>query len=290
MLLFYMKNYLIPSIVAVFLFAACTSDQIEPASETRLIPYAIYELRTATFDTTAPISVFEFWYDGQQKLTGYKRRLINPNNLTHHFMYQYEPGGNLSFEVLNGIDRTKVNYTYLNGKPKYAVSDYRRSEFFFNAAGQLAARIDSNVTSPEFFRADSLLYSYTDSLIKVRRIITLRSTLFEQVTGEAQYNLISLSKSYNNPFDQLGQEVKILPVSTIGISDQILYAKQGLVSEYQMVKLDGRVDYSLKCEVLATSASTRYPSLLKISQRSFPSFGGVDTTRVSYHHVLYREL
>jgi hypothetical protein len=285
-----MKNYLIPSLVAVILFAACTRDQIDPAPEPRLIPYAIYELKTATFDTSAPISVFEFWYDTQQRLTGYKRRLIEPNNVNHYFTYQYESNGNLSFEVLNGIDWSKVNYTYVNGQPKYATSNYRRSEFFFNPTGQLTARIDSNVTSSEFFRADSLLYSYTDSLIKVRRIITLRSTLFDPVTGEAQYNLIFLNKAYNNPFDQLGKEVSTLPTSTIGFSDQILYAKQGMASEFQMLKLDGRIDYSRKFEVLATRANTRYPTLFRISQRTFSSFGGIDTTRVSYQHILYREL
>ena len=55
-----MKKHLLQLLFAAMLFSACNRDQVEPLPEPRLVPYAIYEVNNANFDTSAPRNVTEY--------------------------------------------------------------------------------------------------------------------------------------------------------------------------------------------------------------------------------------
>jgi hypothetical protein len=276
-----MKKHLFTLFFATILLAACTRDQVEPIPERSLVPYAIYELNNSNFDTSAPRKVTEFSYSSQGLISTLRERIYIGNQFDRTYYFDYNQQGEVISLVHNSIEWTRYNYFYQNGKVRYTTSNYGSSEFLFDGSNRMRIRIDTSGPKGNSYRADSLLYNYTDSGVTIRRIIQLLRT---NTIGEAQVNYLFFDKAKRNPFENIKSDLECMPFSLIGLIDNLRFKTSAFVSMYKMVDRSGRIDFKADFAILKERQDSNYPELIKVNYNSF------GTLSEFYLYILYREL
>lgn len=280
-----MGKHLFIFILFLVSMVSCAPDQVDPEPAPKYIPYAIYELAGASFDTLAPRRVVEYQYSNGS-LTAMRKRNYRGNPFDNYYQFSYDQTGNLVSLSLNG-ELSKYIYTYVAGKPKYGNASGRNSEFFYDGAGNLSLRIDSSGPRTSHWRADSLMFTYSDSTVRAIRVITITAP---PVVGSAEESMVYFNKASRNPFDQLQTRVDFLPQEIVNtFADYMQFSKRGMIREFQARRSTNELYISTEYEVLEKKAGTNYPSLVKVTHRLYPSID-VDPTDVYFHHILYREL
>jgi hypothetical protein len=277
-----MKKNLITSLFFVLFFAACGPDQVEPTPEPTLVPYAIYRLDNADYDTSFPKNTTKYTYTSEGLVSTIIFRSNDPNVFDRNSKIEYDQKGELASVFSIDNERLRTDFMYQDGKVRLALSNFSSSGFLFDGANRIQVRIDSSGPRGGSLRADNLLYSYTDSGITIRRIIHY---LMDNVKGEAQPNYLFFDKTYRNPFEKVKSDLQYVPFYIIGLTDHLRYRSSvGFLGKYKMVNKSGREDISLLNTVVKVKQGTNYPELIKVNYLYF----GVPSEY--YLYILYREL
>jgi hypothetical protein len=275
-----MKKHLISSLFIAVLFTACSTDQVEPIAEPVLVPYAIYQLDNPDFDTSAPQIVRSYTYNLQGQISELRLRVYGLNTYDRTSYFNYDQNGKVIFLTQDGIENRRHNFLYEGGQVKYAQSPYGRSEFLYDGANRLRVRIDTTGSVVNPVRADSLLYSYTDSGITIRRIIRYLSYGTE---GEAQPNYFFFDKSIKNPFENVKSDLSCLHFSLVDFTSNLRFKQNGFVSKFKMVYKTGRIDINMDNTVVKYKQGSNYPELIKVNHLNFGN------SSEYYLYILYRE-
>ena len=277
-----MKKHLITLLFVVLFFAACSPDQVEPTPEPTLVPYAIYRLDNADYDTSFPQNITRYTYSSEGLVSTLIFRSNDPNVFDRNSKIEYDQKGELASVSSIDNERLRTDFVYQDGKVKLASSNFSSSGFLFDGANRMQVRIDSSGPRGGALRADSLLYSYTDSGITIRRIIHY---LLDNVMGEAQPNYLVFDKTYRNPFENVKSDLQCFPFYILSLTDYLRYNNHvGFLGKFKMVNKSGREDISLQNTVMKVKQGTNYPELIKVNYVYF----GVPSEY--YLYILYREL
>lgn len=277
-----MKKQLITPLFFVLFFAACSPDQVEPTPEPTLVPYAIYRLDNADYDTSFPQSITDYTYSSDGLVSTIIFRSNDPNVFNRNHKIEYDQNGELASVFSIDNEKLRTDFIYQDGKVKLASSNFSSSGFLFDGANRVQVRIDSSGPRDRALRADSLLYSYTDSGITVRRIIHF---LLDGVKGEAQPNYLLFNRTYANPFENVKSDLQCFPFYILSLTDYLRYSSHvGFLGKFKMVNKSGREDISLENSVIKVKQGTNYPELIKVN---YVYFG---VPKEYYLYILYREL
>lgn len=271
------KHRLLTLVYLVSILASCTKDPMDTLQGPRYVPKAIYFLDNPSMDTSNPTRVHEYTYDGEGYITSFRFRNYFPGNPDRSFQVLYNSSRGIS--AVADPPGTVFNYTYEDGRVRAIRTSNTSSHFAYDTGGRLTVRVDTFGVG-SYLRSDSLLYSYTDTSLKIRRIIEIAGCC----KNEAQSNFFSFDKSVNNPFMQVAGEGQFYDNIIVPFTDQLRFSRSGFLKRFRMVRLTGEVDSDQQREVMSFKPGTRFPEAIRVSNLTS------GTSKLEYLFIVYQRL
>jgi hypothetical protein len=280
----------LPVFAAVFLVASCEkSNQSSVTNQQKYLPVSLYTINNSDKDTVNAWEAMQIRYNNSNQIISLQYYGTDPSASKEFFNVNYTNGRMSSIESAN----TRWDITYRNSglieeaRYRMRIDAYLNCYYLFDAAGRVIVKIDSVVT-PTTGREDSLIYSYTDTTVRMRRYVNYTGNVLIPIKGETQPTTWSFNKLIRSPFDDLEIDGMLFPPRVmLDASYYLVYNKMGMFRSYKYVTLQGVVQKTIDFEVISYLPDTNLPEVVRIVIDD-TGWGGGITTR--YHYFVYKPI
>jgi hypothetical protein len=281
----------LPAFAVLFLIISCEKSNQSPAiNQQKYLPVSVYTINNTNKDTVNALETMHIGYNSSNQIVTLQFYSADSVARREFFNVRYTNGRMSSIESLGSL---RFDFLYNNSgllqEARYPVLKdvYINSHYLFDNTGRVILKIDSSV-APTSVREDSLIYSYTDTTVRMRRYINwlTPAALIPSITGETQPTTWTFNKLIRSPFDDLEIDGMLFPSRVmLGASYYLTYNKVGMFRKFKYETLQGVVQITRDFEVISTLPGTDLPELVRVVTDNTGWSGGITTT---YHYFLYK--